>query len=92
MADTYYKQPSEVLDYDVDYSEWIPSGDTIASKTVTAESGITVDSSSINSSTHVIKVWLSGGTDGTLYKVTVLATTTAGRSKEKEFYVRVRDE
>lgn len=90
--DTFYKQPTEVLDYDADYSDWMPTSDTITSKTVTCESGLTVDSSTFNVSTHVVKAWISGGTDGEIYKVTVTIVTTGGRTKVHEYNVRIRDQ
>ena len=87
---TYTKQPADVLDYDVDYAEFLNGTDTLASKTVTATpTGINVDSSTIVGTR--VKVWLSGGTNGVTYKVTVTATTGDGRVKQDEFKVKVKD-
>lgn len=84
------KQPTEVLDYDLDFSGWIPSGDYIASVTATVATGLTIDSFSFFSQSWV-KVWLSGGTNGQTYKVEVTVTTYDGRVKQAEFYVKVKE-
>ena len=85
------KQPNDILDYDVRYSRWLASDDELQSKTITADEGITIDSSVIVDG-EFVKVWLSGGTDGETYKVTVLAVTVNGRSKEKEFRIKVKEQ
>ena len=56
---TYIKQPSEVLDYDLDYSEWLTSGDNVQSAQVAVTpTGLTVESTFINDPR--VKIWLSG--------------------------------
>jgi hypothetical protein len=85
----FTKQPAEVLDYDVDFTDFFEGRtDTPASFSVVAEPGITVIGSS--RSGNVVKVLLSGGTDGTAYKVTVLLTTTTGVVREADFQVTVK--
>lgn len=87
---TFSKQPVEVLDYDIDCSDWLVSDDALSSATaVVDETGLAVDSVLISSPR--VKVWLSGGTNGSTYKVTVTITTEDGRVKQVEFRVRVRD-
>lgn len=84
------KQPVEVQDYDVDYSQWLTTGDNVQSATVTVEpAGLTVGAIVINDPR--VKVWLSGGMNGVTYKVTVTATTADGRVKQDEFKVKVKD-
>jgi hypothetical protein len=86
----FSKQPVEVVDYDIDYSEWLTDGDNVQSATVSvAPSGLTIDSVLINDPR--IKVWVSGGTNGSTYKLTVNATTADGRLKQDEFKIRVKD-
>lgn len=88
----FQKQPDEILDYDVDYTEWFSNRAdapaTVDPIAVTAEAGITVVGSSITG--NVVKVILSGGVAGTKYKVTVRLTTTAGLVKEADFTVLVK--
>lgn len=86
----YKKQPNEVLDYDISYDDFFANRtDTIFSVVVTAQAGLTVVSTVRNGLT--VKTILSGGADGTSYKVTVTLTTTTGIVKEDEFYVAVKE-
>ena len=86
----FIKQPGEILDYDIDFSEWFENRtDTPASHTATAETGITIVSSQLSGS--VVKVILSGGTNDVAYKVTVRLTTSAGLIKEVDFQVKIKE-
>lgn len=86
----FVKQPNEVLDYNVDYTDWfVDRTDSPASETAVADDGIVVGSVSRNG--NVVKVVLSGGTSGQSYKVTVRLTTTTNIVKEADFIVRVRE-
>ena len=86
----FTKQPVDVVDYDIDYSEWLTTGDNVQSTVVTVTpEGLTVDSVFVNDPR--IKIWISGGTNGVTYKVTVTATTADGRVKQDEFRVKVKD-
>ena len=84
----WIKQPAEKQDYDIGFAAWLAAlSDTAASFVVTVETGITLVSSAM--ADGVVKVWLSGGTNGTKYKVTATITTTAGRVKEDEILIDV---
>lgn len=95
MLGTTQKQPADQLDYDVDFEKWIPEDDTVTSAIAVASTidddatPLVVDS--VQLSGTIVKVWLSGGTDGQSYTVTVTASTAGGRIKEEEFKIRVRD-
>lgn len=85
---TYYKQPGDVQDYDIGFTAWLAGlADTADSVTVTASTGITVDSYSLSGS--VVKVWLSGGTANQRYVVTAALQTVGGRTKEGEIAIKV---
>jgi len=82
------KDPSAVLDYVFDWSEeWLATGETITDYTITADTGITVDSSTEDAGK--VTVWLSGGTAGINYKVACLVTTSAGRTDERTIWIKV---
>ena len=83
------KDPSAVLDYVFDWTEWLATGETITDHTITADTGITVDSST--ESDGKVTVWLSGGTAGINYKVACLVETSAGRTDERTLWIRVVD-
>ena len=88
---TVNKQSREVLDFDIDYTTVLAGrSDTIASQTSeVSPSGLVLDSTT--RSGNVVKVTFSAGTNAILYKVTVLATTTAGLVYEDEVNVLVGD-
>ena len=84
------KQPSEVLDYDIDATEWLTQGDNVIGAAITIDiTGLVLDSSTINDDR--IKIWLSAGVDGITYKVTTKISTEDGRVKEVDFKVKVKD-
>ena len=88
--DTFFKQPGDTQDYDVDFRDWLTGiSDTGATKLVTADTGITLGVSTLLGG--VVKVWLSGGTSGQQYKITVTLTTTGTRVKQWEFIVKVKE-
>jgi hypothetical protein len=80
MPRSFRKDPQAVKDYEFNWSDWL-GGDTIASHTVTASTGLTVDSSSATSTT--VTVWVSGGVVGATYAVTCHIVTTAGREDDR---------
>lgn len=100
MTSRFIKDPSAVLDYKFDWaaltngsgtSDWLSSGETIASRTVTLDTGLTKDSDSVTDSSTSVTVWLSGGTAGSTYGVTCRITTTAGRTDERSIVIEVKN-
>lgn len=87
---TFLKTTAGVLPYKFDWSEWLGSGETISTKTVTADDGITVDSSSITDSNTSVTVRLSGGSDNKEYKVTCEITTSDSNTDSRTMTVMVR--
>lgn len=101
MAQIFPKDPGDRLDWkfdfksttngsDTDVADVLASGETISSRTVTADDGITVDSSSITDTNTSVTVWLSGGTAGEEYTVTCTIVTSAGRTYEEHIKIQVR--
>jgi hypothetical protein len=97
ILDKKEKQPIEVKDYPIDYSDWLGE---VADTIVNAEAAIVCTSnaedvalvaSNLVISTMGVSVWLSGGTAGEKYKVSVNVTTAAGRVDQSEFIVKVKD-
>jgi hypothetical protein len=94
------KDPDAKLDYKFDWaaltngtgtSDWLASGETISTKSVTVTSGITKDSDSLADSNTSVLVWLSGGTAGSDYEVTCHITTSDSRQDDRTLYVKVRE-
>ena len=92
------KDPSAVLDYLFDFAaltngngsnDYLGVGETILTKTIVADAGITVDSSAIVNTSTGVQVWLSGGTDGATYNVTCRITTSGSRTDDRTLKIRV---
>ena len=73
------KAPGATKDYVWDWSEWLGT-DQITVRAVSADAGITVDSSAFTTTT--VTAILSGGTHGKSYRVTCTITTAGGRLLE----------
>lgn len=85
----FRKDPDAVLDYTFDWTQWLADTETITDFTVTAPSGITLDSSS--ETDGMVTAWLSEGTAGVTYTVGCLIETTAGRTDERSIRVLVTE-
>ena len=83
----YLKDPSAILDWAFDWTDWLATAETITDHTITADTGITVDSSTEDAGK--VTVWLSGGTAGQNYKVACKITTSAGRTDERTIWIKV---
>lgn len=101
---TFRQQPAEILTYDVDFSEWLIDGDEIESAQFTVVSAVGGDPQDLDitgieyvqespTSDKLIraKVWLSGGTDRAVYKITARMDTALNRRKEVDFRLQVRE-
>lgn len=84
---TFKKYSTAVLDYKWDFEDYLESGETITSASTTADSGITIDSTTSGSS--AITVWLSGGTSKEDYKVGVHIHTSLDREDDRYFNIEI---
>lgn len=82
------KDPESVMDYTIDYTSFLATGDTITSQTTEADTGITVDSSSIVTGDKKVTMVLSGGVVGTAYTVKVTANTNDGLTFIHRFRIK----
>jgi hypothetical protein len=87
------KDPYAVLDYTLDFTNWLPSGDTITSITVTAQT-ITGDATplTIDSSTNtntLVTANISAGTVGNIYNIEYKIVTTNGLRDSRNFRIKV---
>ncbi len=100
MSKTFHKTPAEVLDYKFDMkpftngragaeTDYLESGETLSSFTLTPEAGITVDASALADAATSVLVWLSGGTLGATYTVDCLAVTSDARTLERSMNVKL---
>lgn len=100
MTTVYVKDPDAVLDYVFDWAgvtngsdnakvDWLSSGETITTHTVTVSAGLTKDSDELINSNTSVRAWLSGGTAGIDYTVTCRVTTNQGRTDDRTITVSV---
>jgi hypothetical protein len=85
--DGYYapdKDPDAVLDYSIDWSEWL-ADDTIDTSEWTVPEGITGGATSKTDT--AVTIWLSGGTAGQTYTIRNRITTAGGRTNDQTFKI-----
>lgn len=88
---TFLKDPSDRLDYTVDFKNLIPADDVINLSTWAIEpqgAGHLVSDGSDVTGLRT-RVWLKGGMAGMVYSVTNTVASIAGREAERTFSVRV---
>lgn len=88
---TLQKQPSESRVYIIPFLGLLVEGDEVTAITSVSSSptGLTVGSSVINADGTSVGVRLSGGTAGTVYKITAVVTTLLSNTLEAEGYLKV---
>lgn len=87
----YDQSPTDVLDYDVDFAQWLESGDTVTAATATISGDGTIVIDSYSNTTTAAKVWVSGGAAGDEATVQVVAETAGGRTKTNCFRIRIKE-
>lgn len=89
--ETRNKQSADVLDFPVKFERFLSDDDSITTieTSLDVEGELMVDA--VQNASPTVLVWLSGGINGKTYKVTVKIGTSAGRIKETEFRIRIKD-
>jgi hypothetical protein len=86
----FNKDPNAKLDYTLDWTDWLVTGDTVSTSVWTVPSGLTAVSDSNTTTTTTI--WLSGGTAGKFYTISNRITTLSGRIEDQSFQLRINDD
>lgn len=90
MPSRFDKDPQAVLDYMIDWTDWL-DGDTISASSWTLSgAGLTQTSNSFTDTTAT--VWLSAGTNFEIYKVTNHITTDGGRQNDRTLTITVKNQ
>lgn len=92
MLGVFFKRSVDQIDFDIDFSRWLPDGDTIQSAAATAAPGdsmVSVPQVLVDGDT--VKVWVIDGVSGKTASILVTATTAQNRVKQVEFQIRVKD-
>lgn len=84
------KQPAEILDYDVDYADWMTDGDVVVLSRVLLPGADTVVID-VFTSAAAVKLWISGGVDGQEGTIEITTTTRDGRVKQDELSLRIME-
>ena len=82
------KDPDENLDYDIDWSARMVSGDTINASTWTIMDGTVVKGDN-TFTVSATKVWLSGGALGETCELLNRVTTTNGRVMDQTVFIKI---
>jgi hypothetical protein len=86
----FVKDPDETLDYQINFGSLLESSETVTSSTFTPDAGLTKVSESFTSA-GISTVFISGGTNGTTYKVKCEITTSGGRTYNRTIFVEIKD-
>lgn len=89
-CDIITKGPADVLDFDFDFSRWMPSDDRIVDA-VADVAGSTAVVDKVDQADTVARVWLSGGVAAEQGTLTVTITTFAGRTKQVLATLKIRE-
>ena len=90
------KDPGARLVYSMDWSDWLPTGDTLATatyviSTITGDAAPIVKHSQGIEGSTVSYVELSGGTAKEIYTITATITTADGNTDKRRFRLKVND-
>lgn len=100
VLDRFKKQPDEIKRYQIDYSEWLATGETLTSVdtdviVMNPASGDVGEPTLSIGSTQILGdffvYYVSAGTDGKRYKVTFQANTSDAQLVESEIEFKVTD-
>lgn len=83
----FTKEPTESLDYEIDWADWLGSL-TIASSSWSVPSGITQVSATNNSTTTTIRLF--GGTWGETYEIFNTITASDGETEPRSILIRIQ--
>ena len=91
------KDPSAALIYTMDWTDWMPAGDGLATATYALQvrandpAPLVKDSQGYDANAKITYVKLSGGQVGKVYTVTATITTTLGNTDRRSFRVKVEN-
>lgn len=85
IPDAPPKDPDSTIDYGVDWSSWLASGETISTSTWPELGDLTEVSSS--NTTTATAIFVSGGTPGATYTLTNRIVTNQGRTEDRSMFI-----
>ena len=95
MANKAKKTTAERKRYEIDFTDWLDTGEALDSVTfeVTPSTGspVVIDDIAVLLSGHGCEFYASAGDDGVTYSVVATATTSGAQTKEVEITFFVND-
>jgi hypothetical protein len=90
MAD-FIKDPNAALDYSFDWSDWLATGEQIATSNWINPDSLTITTSANTTTTTV--VWVSGGTAGKTYRLTnrIVTNNNPTRTEDRTLTIEVQE-
>lgn len=95
MAQEFTQPTTDKRPIVFDWATWLANegGDTISASVMTVlPTGLTINSPASSFTANTATVWISGGTDNTIYKVYNKITTSGGRTRTKAIKVTIKTE
>lgn len=91
---TIVKDPNAVLDYTLDWTDWLAGiTDTIATATAALTGGLVLDDITHDDTT--VTLWLSGGTVGSTgsarVRITTVGTGARPRTDDRTVYFKIKE-
>lgn len=90
----FRKTPAEVKRYAISYDHWLDEGEYISTIAFTVVEPVTgvlvVVPEAIGASVRQVGFFVSGGSEGQAYTVSVTMTTTGGQTKQDSILFEVR--
>ena len=95
----FAKDPDAVLDYHLDWTTWLPTGDSVStsrwfvtdsnlSNDLTANSALKINRQTLSNNTST--AWLSGGVVNTTYYLVNRITTAEGRRDDRHIQILMK--
>ena len=89
----YTQDPNEIIDYHIDWSSYLTSigGATVSTVSVTADTGLVIDSSSNTTTYTTSRISISGAEADKIYNVIHEADLSDGTVRRWSFGIQVRE-
>jgi hypothetical protein len=86
---TASQQPNEKISYTVEYADVLDQDRIANAGAVASPDGLTV--TNVGPYDSRVKFWVTGGVDGTTYKITVTMNTNDGRVFQDEILMKIKE-
>ena len=97
ITNVFPKQPRETRWYPINFGDRLTANNDTARAIAPIEfdtipAGVTLDDSEFDPQTNMLRILVSGGTDGQRYQLTMWLYTTSGQKLEHQVSIKVKEE